>query len=65
MVLALNQLFRALRHVVSEIIKSEFVVRAVRDVSAIRFSSLLTVWLMLVNAVNAHAMKFKNWRHPL
>ena len=64
-VLALDQLLWTLGHVVAQIVKSEFVVGAVRDVGTIRFPSGFTVGLMLVDAIDAHAVEFKQRRHPL
>ena len=65
MVLALDQLLWALGHVVAQIVEAEFVVGAVRDIGAVSLPAGFAVGLMLVDAVDAHAVEFEQRRHPL
>ncbi len=65
MVLTLDQLLWALSHVVAQVVEAKFVVGAVRDVSAVRFPARFTVGLVLVDAINTHAVELKQRRHPL
>ena len=63
-VLALDQLLWALGHVVAQVVEAEFVVGAVRDVGAVRLPAGFAVRLVLVDAIDPHAVEFEQRRHP-
>ncbi len=61
---ALNQFICTARHVIAQVVETEFVVGAVGDVSEICFSSLGRIGLMFVDAINGEAKKFKDGPVP-
>ncbi|MNX78097.1 hypothetical protein D3C86_1096680 [compost metagenome] len=56
---ALYQLVWSLRHVVTQVIKTKFVVGTVCNVSQISVSTLLRVWLMLIDTIYRDTVEFK------
>ena len=65
MVLALHELLRAHGHVVAQVVKAKFVVRAKRHIALVCFAPGLTVGLVLVDAVDGEAVEFVERAHPL
>ena len=63
-VLALHQLIRTHRHVVTEVIKAKLVVGAVHDVALVGVASRFGVGLMPVDAIDAEAVELENGAHP-
>ena len=64
-VLTLDQLLRALRHIVAQVVEAEFVVGAVRNVGTVSLPTGFAIGLVLVDAIDSHAVELKQWRHPL
>ncbi len=64
-VLALNQIGRVLRHVVTKIVKAELIVGAECDVGQIGLTTCLAIGLMLVYAVHTETMEHVDGPHPL
>ena len=64
-VLALHELLRAHGHVVAQVVKAKFVVRAERHVALVRLTTRLAVGLVLVDAVDGQAVEFVERAHPL
>ena len=64
MVLALDAVSQIELHVVPQVIEAEFVVRAVRDVRAVRVAPLLVIQTVL-NDANTQAEKLVKPAHPL
>ena len=63
-VLTLYQVFRAVGHVVTEVVEAEFIVRTERDVGHVGFATCVGVGLMLVDAVHAQSVEFIKRSHP-
>src|SRR4249920_3934354 len=61
---ALYHFFRRMNHVITEIIKTKFIIGAVSDISEISFSPVITVWLVFIYAINCYSKPFKNSSVP-
>ena len=62
--LALHQVSWAGCHVITQIVKTELVVRTEGDVCLIRLSASLRVRTMLVNAIHGKTVEHIEWPHP-
>ena len=61
---ALYQILRILRHVVTQIVKTEFVICTKGDIRQVCTTACLAVGLVLVNAIHAETMEHVNGSHP-
>ncbi len=64
MVFPLHHFFGGVHHVVTEVVKTKFVVRAICNIGEIGFSSFFTVGLVFVDTVNSNAQPFENGAIP-
>ena len=65
MVFALHQVFRTARHVIAEIIETEFVVGSVGDICFVGLAALGRIRLVVVDAINGQAEEFEQRTVPL
>ena len=59
----LNQIGRGARHIISEVVKTEFIVGSICNVCQINFSSLCAVGFMIIDTIYTHAVKLKQRAH--
>ena len=62
---ALHQLGQVARHIVTQVVETEFVVGAVSDVGFVGFAAILRVGFMLVDAIDGQAVELIKEAHPL
>ena len=60
----LNQIVGGVSHIISEVVKTEFIVGSVGNVCQISFSSFWAVGFMIIDTIYTHAVKLKQWAHP-
>jgi len=61
----LHQLTGIACHIVTQVVKTELVVRTKSDISTISLTTCLTVGLMLVDTIHAQSMELIKGAHPL
>ena len=64
MVFTLHHFLRGMYHVVTEVVKAEFVIGAIRDIREIRFSAFFTVGLVFVNTIHRNTQPFEDCSVP-
>ena len=62
--LALHEILRRVRHIVAQVVETEFVVRAERDVGHVGLAPSRRVGLVPVDAVDRQSVKFVEGPHP-
>ena len=60
----LHEVLRVLRHVVAQVVEAELIVRAEGNVGKVCFATLLTIGLMLVDAIDTQAVEHIDGAHP-
>ena len=62
--LSLHQVSTIPSHVVSEVVKTKFVVGTVDNITGVRLFSSCGIWRIFVNTIHAQSVEFKNWGIP-
>src|SRR5690606_2088544 len=63
-VFSLNQIFRRMSHVISQVIKTKLVIGSVSNIGFVGFASLRRIGLMIVNAIYGKSVEFEKWCFP-